>query len=173
MEMVQQLLPDRFQLRFHQVTKEVDGYSLVIAEGGVKMKEAQPGVRPGGWSSRPGSLMGGGDTAVIGFTIQQALRVPVRDDTGLTGTYEIHLRFRPEPSAGTARNIWFGTSRPELHDHDTDSTDAPSIFTAVQEQLGLRLDPAKIKVEYLVIDSAVHKLISSSEMKSTEFDKLI
>jgi uncharacterized protein (TIGR03435 family) len=143
-QMLQQLLADRFQLQFHRVMKEVKGYSLVISKNGLKMKEMQADasrVSRGG----PGLLIGNGDTSIIAFAISRALRMPVSDDTGLKAMYAISLKWTPDGSAGPLSAA--ETPPP-------DPTGVPSIFTAVQEQLGLRLEPTKVTVENLVIDSA-------------------
>jgi uncharacterized protein (TIGR03435 family) len=70
--------------------------------------------------------------------LANAVGEPVHDATGLTGSYDISLHFRPDETIPAA----------------TDNTDAPSVFSAVQEQLGLKLVPTKGSVETLVVDSA-------------------
>jgi uncharacterized protein (TIGR03435 family) len=142
-QMLQQLLSDRFQLRFHRATKEVNGFLLVVSKNGLKMKQAQSDAK-GGTRSSAGALTGIGNVGIIGFAISRALGVPVKDNTGLSGLYEIALKWTPDALAGTVADSGI----------PTDPVGGPSIFTAVQEQLGLRLEPMKSTVEYLVIDSA-------------------
>lgn len=74
----------------------------------------------------------------------RATYISVKDDTGLKGTFEISLVWTPDLSPGTPVD----PARPP------DPAGGPSIFTAVQEQLGLRLEPTKANVEALVIDAA-------------------
>lgn len=80
--------------------------------------------------------------AKLAFGLSRQLGRPVQDQTGLDGRYDFTLEFAPDtgPCAKAA---------------NADSTDAPSIFTAIEEQLGLRLEPAKGPVEVIVIDHAV------------------
>jgi uncharacterized protein (TIGR03435 family) len=141
--MLRQLLSDRFQLRFHRATKDVNGYSLVLAKNGLKMKEPQPAASRGA-SGSAGALTGIVGAGVIASVISRALGVPVEDNTALSGVYEIALKWTPDPPPGTVAD-------PGI---PADPSGGPSIFTAVQEQLGLRLEPMKTTVEYLVIDSA-------------------
>lgn len=149
-EMLQQLLIERFHLKVHTETKTMPLYDLVVDKSGSKLKpttaidapndeerRANPDkYKKGSMTMGPGRYDGTG-VAVRGLASQlsNAVSKPVRDATGLTGFYDITLRYRPEEAT-------------------SDSTDAPSIFTAVQDQLGLRLVPSRGPVETLVVDSA-------------------
>jgi uncharacterized protein (TIGR03435 family) len=81
------------------------------------------------------------------LALSQQLGRPVVDKTGLKGLYDIKLQWSPELGLGFVKS---GGPDPDPPPADTSG---PSIFTAVQEQLGLRLDSAKGPVEILVIDS--------------------
>ncbi len=128
--MVRNMLADRFKLAVHQITKEVSGYALLVAKGG-------PKVRKGNGTSRPG--IGGNlagidatNVSMAGFASQLSgiLGVPVVDMTELTGDYTFTLTFTRDPN----------------------DVSAPSIFTALQEQLGLKLESRRVPAQVLVID---------------------
>jgi bla regulator protein blaR1 len=152
--MLQSLLEDRFQLRFHRETKELPVYALTIAKGGLKLPEAgcttydfnNPPPRPAPGEKRPdycGNLSAGGSgpkqtvnafgitmTDFIGLFSDYTERVVV-DKTGFTGKFNAHLEFTPD---------------------DAQDSSGPSLFTAIEEQLGLKLESTKSPVEVLVID---------------------
>ena len=150
--MVRSLLADRFQLRAHRETRELPTYALV---------SASPARRPGQalrtssidcstdadrskCSTRitPRSLTATGMTmARLAATLTGIVGRVVTDATGMAGSYDLELTFAPE-----------GPLPPGAPPSAAD-TDAPSIFTAVQEQLGLKLDGGRGPVEVLVIDS--------------------
>ena len=128
--MLQALLEQRFGLKTHRETHDVSGYALVVAKGSPKLKAAGDTPKPfGTW---PGGLEGGpGDTNSLASMLAILVKRPVINKTNLTGNYDLSLRFAP--------------------DGDTKST-LPSLFTAIQEQLGLRLESTKVPIDYLVID---------------------
>ena len=132
--MLQALLADRFKLRFHFETKERPIYSLQIAKGGIKFKEVDEKEPDRGSSWGPGQAeVRGGSTAKLAYCLSDILGRLVRDDSGLKNRYYMQLKWTPEElqSAG------------EL---------GPTIFTALREQLGLKLVPARGPVDMLVID---------------------
>jgi uncharacterized protein (TIGR03435 family) len=144
--MEQSLLADRFKLQVHFETVEMPVYALVAAKGGPKLTPASDGE-----SSRlstVGNEQGMKMTAIAVTLDQFALSPlltgpaggrPVVDQTGLKGPYDFTLTWAPEQLAAseTAKN---------------GAADAPSLFTAMQEQLGLRLIPSKAQVEVIVVD---------------------
>jgi len=131
------LLADRFKLKFHRESKEVPGYILVVAEGGPKLKEPSADEPRRGSVSGIGTLSGLTSAASIAGTVARDLGVPVIDNTGLTGRYIVDFKWTPENQRGVDA-----------------INQGPSIFTALQEQLGLRLVPKPTTIEFLVIDSA-------------------
>jgi len=147
--MLQSLLEDRFQLKSHRETRELLVYELTVVAGGLKLKTSS-GVPPG----RPRMRMGRGSieayetsvAAVIRFLSNQLDRIVV-DKTNLQGLYDFNLKWTPEvrPATGAA-----GATAPE----PPLLSDPPSIFTALREQLGLKLESGKGPVEVLIIDSA-------------------
>jgi uncharacterized protein (TIGR03435 family) len=143
--MVQALLADRFQLQMHRATKESSIYALVQAKGGVKLTESRDetedtGVRIEG----PGRISGvRGTMAMLAGALSKPVQRRVIDQTGLTGAYTFKLQFVPD------------NSRKPSPDADAPPTDGPSIFTALEEQLGLTLKTTKGPVDSIVIDRAV------------------
>lgn len=132
--MLQALLADRFKMRFHFETRERPIYSLQIAKGGFKFKEVAEKDPDRGSSWGPGSVeVRGGSTKRLAFSLSDMLGRMVRDDTGLTGRYYLLLQWTPE-------------------EKQSEGEVGPTVFTALQEQLGLKLVPAKGPVETLVID---------------------
>jgi uncharacterized protein (TIGR03435 family) len=191
------VLEDRFGLKFHHETKELNVYTLTVAKGGPKLKEAKPadggrgdqpasggtGAPPppplppgagGDAASRPGSgsqapprgQWMGMSMATQGMTlnahgtpitslvqmISQQISATVVDKTGLTGNYDFTLSFMPDMAMGTGPMMRppQGASPPD--GPQTQEPVAPSIFTAVQEQLGLKLVAQKEPADVIVID---------------------
>jgi uncharacterized protein (TIGR03435 family) len=145
--MVQSLLEERFKLRVHMETKEEPVYELVVAKGGPKLKEADSGSQGPRISTARGPLAATAATmaffakAISGESLGIGVGRTVVDKTGLNGRYDFTLRFTREGDLGGPLN-----SAPD--------PDAPSIFTALQEQLGLKLESAKGLVDILFIDHA-------------------
>jgi len=154
-EMMQSVLVDRFNFAAHRETKELPVYELVVAKGGPKLKEAVPGdTYPNGLKddqgqSSPGTMrvgLGAVDCQAIPITalaeiLTQLAGRTVVDKTGLTSKYDITLRWSPEDSHPTSDAGGAGS----------DGTDV-DFLTAIQEQLGLKLIPAKGPVNALVVD---------------------
>ena len=156
---IRTMLEDRFNLKWHMETKMEPGYELVIAKNGSKLKEATPDeTYPNGTKAQDGTPWHGvflsSSSRAVGITgfggqaatmvqltgqLRMFTRTPVIDKTGLTGTYDFTLTAAPEPP------LTAGDSTPPV-------TDGPSVFAAVQEQLGLKLVPTKVPVETLVVD---------------------
>jgi bla regulator protein blaR1 len=132
--MLQSLLATRFQLTFRRETRELPVYELVVAKGAPKLhKVEKAGLGLGLGETR---LNGRGATmATLAASLSDKVGRVVRDKTGLTGYYEFTLTWAPEGAPAD--------DRPQ-----------PDLFTAVQEQLGLKLEPAKGPVEVLTVDHA-------------------
>jgi uncharacterized protein (TIGR03435 family) len=161
--MMQSLLEDRFSLKIHLETREVPAYALTVTKGGPKLKPFREGnctpipwdlifsvfpppeVPPNDHYCRSGGAMKGGVLALDAqaMTLDDFAKIhltlagrPVINKTGIPGKFDFHLEFTPdeitppgEPPAG------------------------PSIFTALEEQLGLKLESTRGPGEFLVIDS--------------------
>jgi bla regulator protein blaR1 len=143
--MFQAILESRFKLKFHYVDKVLPAYDLVLAKGSStsKMKEDQPGTPAARkFAYGPGKIQFEGQPMVRFVRIlSQQLGRPIVDKTGLMGNYTFDLKWTPDQGA------------PDVDSGVDTSGSAPSIFTAVQEQLGLKLEPTKAPVPTLVIDS--------------------
>jgi len=158
--MLQNLLEDRFQLKYHKETKEMPIYALVAGKGPHKMKlsEVQQGGPGGpGGPGRGMFRMGRGQVDMQGATtgalaqmLSQQLGRTVMDKTGITGNFDVKMNWTPEPGQGGGP---FGGAPPPPEAVASSDTSGPSIFTAIQEQLGLRLETQKGPVEIIVIDS--------------------
>jgi uncharacterized protein (TIGR03435 family) len=142
--MFQNLLADRFKLTIHRETKTAQGYALVVAKGGVKMQKSE--------SKESHSTGGRGRIDAQGYSMRQfaerlnrAVRAPVEDATETPGGFNFTLTWSPDDASTKP----FASDRPAI-----DDSNAPSIFTALQEQLGLKLEPRKVTMEVIVIDRA-------------------
>jgi len=143
--MFQKLLSERFKLSFHRETKELPVYALVIAKGGPKLHEAKHSVMRLGRGELTSQGVG---IALLARTLSRQLGRPVLDKTGLPGYYEFTLHWTPDESQtfiGFDGTIIPDNARPP-------DSSWPSVFAAVQEQLGLKLESQKGPVEILVID---------------------
>jgi bla regulator protein blaR1 len=145
--MVQSMMADRFQLKVHSETKEESVYALVVDKNGSKMIPHTGDERQ--FRTREGSLIvkKGGTAALATFVSRQLGRVVI-DKTELVGEYDYTLEWTPEPWEGGPESIGLPPAAPPPHV----DTNGPSIFTALQEQLGLRLVSQKGPVEIIVID---------------------
>jgi uncharacterized protein (TIGR03435 family) len=138
--MLQTLLADRFNLKFHRETREVPVYAIVVSKNGPKFKESAP--------EKPFKSYGGVNGRNQYMELSQAtmellaerlggegIDRPVIDKTGLTGKYEIRLE-----------------ATPEFRINNNPQPDDLRIFDAIQQQLGLKLEPQKANIEVLVVD---------------------
>ena len=150
-ERLRGLLADRFQLVVHRETKEQQVYSLEVAKSGSKLQEAKAGG-PASGLMRVGRGELNGEGVALDFIVQvfsNQVRRPVIDKTGLAGKYDIHLTWTPDgPQAfGPGGPLPAGVEPPPPPDPN-----GPTIFTALQEQLGLTLKADKGPVDIIVID---------------------
>jgi uncharacterized protein (TIGR03435 family) len=146
--MVQKLLADRFQLTFHRDKKELSVYALVAGKSGPKLTPStgDPNGLPGLFFRKLGVLnVRNGNMADFAEVMQSSvLDRPVVDQTGLSGRFDFALEWTPD-------EFQFADFGPRPANADnTDS--APDLFTAIQQQLGLKLDAVKAPTEVLVID---------------------
>jgi bla regulator protein BlaR1 len=155
--MLQILLLDRFRLTVHREAKVLPVYALVISEDGPKLQEAKPGdTYADGFKSIDGLpagphemlLKGSGEfraqaqsVAARAKVLSRVLGRPVLDKSGLTGSYDFALSWAPDESLA-----------PTFRGTNSTGPSGPSIFTALQEQLGLKLVTQQGPVEFLVID---------------------
>jgi uncharacterized protein (TIGR03435 family) len=168
--MLQNLLAERFKLTLHRSTKEMPIYALIVAKNGPKLKQAAPNPPPDANDAADKASGGGGGKLAAdgypaprpGMTIMSTpagprarlsnkehmewlagmlsgqLGRPVIDATGLTGEYDISLYWIPQRPDSIA----------------ADDPSGPDLFAALQQQLGLKLEPKKGPIEVLIIDHA-------------------
>ena len=144
--MLQKLLAERFQLAFHREKKELSAYAITVAKTGPKLaKNETGGVLPGFGGRGPGNIIVRNSTIeeFAGFLQARIVDRPVVDQTGLAGKFDFTLLWRPDQLAAPGPN-----APPPPPDLDSRS----DLFTAIQEQLGLKLEATKAPVEVLVID---------------------
>ena len=174
--MFQSLLEDRFKVKLHRETEEVPMYALTVAKGGLKIKPStdadcimpEPGPNGGFVMKRIGpddkpycrwmggeprgpnrTILGGGVplNRLASFLSDLVMDRHVIDKTGITDTFNIHVEFSPDERTpctlpGPICQV----------DPNSDIPAAPSIFTALEQQLGLKLEPVKGPHEYLKVD---------------------
>ncbi len=145
--MVQALLADRFRLQAHQEVRQLPVFALIVANPkiGPKFQASQfSGTTIDTGRSRL-HIAGSDDTiSILSRELAQVLGRVVLNRTGLNGRYDLTLRWTPDDAASPPSN---GT---------VDSNALPDIFTAIQEQLGLKLESTKGPVPVLVIDHIEH-----------------
>ena len=170
--MLRKVLADRFGLKSHRETRELPAYALVLARkdgalgplleksdvdcvqwladkrpqmgGGGPRPAGLGGARPACMMMATRQMLSGGTQTIerLAITLQSMVGRPVMDRTGLTGTFNMEMRWTP--SGDVALPPGANASRSDA---------GPSIFTAVQEQLGLKLEPTREPFDVLVIDA--------------------
>jgi uncharacterized protein (TIGR03435 family) len=137
-EMLQKFLASRFNLKFHREKRELSIYAITLARGGPKLTKhtgASNGLpTQSGSGSGDGRRFTNNSMSDFALGMQAFLDRPVVDQTGLDGRYDFVLRWTPDDSNTDAPN------------------QAPGLFTAVQEQLGLKLEPVKGQADVYAID---------------------
>jgi uncharacterized protein (TIGR03435 family) len=149
--LIQDVLTQRFGLKFHHDHRELPVYVLTVAKGGPKMKVTEN--KP----SDPRNFLfrGLGKLMVTNSTMEDVchgfqgavMDRPVVDHTELTERYDFNLNWTPDQSQFTQ----MGAPIPPPSD---DPNAPPSLYTALQEQLGLKLEPTKAQADVMVIDHA-------------------
>jgi uncharacterized protein (TIGR03435 family) len=147
--MLQKLLADRLHLSLHREEKEFSAYALTVAKGGLKLTEAtdNPNGLPAflGSGGLQGRSIRNATLAQFAGDLQGRLGRPVVDQTGLgSKRFDFFLKWTPDASAMNAAP----STPPPVDNADS----PPDIFGAVQQQLGLRLEPTKAQVDVIVID---------------------
>jgi uncharacterized protein (TIGR03435 family) len=170
--MIQRMLEDRFKLMVHRETKEMPVYALLPAKSGLKISDAKEGscvaivsnsprastpAQPftpicGSFIVMPTGLEGKKiSMAQLANSLSSIVGPPVIDKTGYTADFDFHLEFTRD---GTAAQPTFPPATGDNGLATPGDKSGPSIFTALQEQLGLKLEATKGPVEILVIDHA-------------------
>ncbi|HEY6849483.1 MAG TPA: TIGR03435 family protein [Terracidiphilus sp.] len=153
--MVVQLLEDRFGLKFHHETRDLPMYNLVIAKSGIRMQPAKEQVP----AQARHMLMahGAGEIESTGASVQSFVRMlsaqlgrTVVDKTGLTGNYDYTLKWTPDDDAPAMARP--DETAPSPNGGAEQNPSGPSLFTALEEQLGLKLESSKGPGDVIVID---------------------
>lgn len=151
--MVQKLLPDRFALKFHHEQRELSVYIVTVAPGGPKMTKTTAGPNdPQGFGFR-----GLGDLVVRNMNMKEfaswmqsgVMDKPVVDHTGLTDKYDFTLKWTPDDSQFVQFRGVTGPVTPPAGDNPNAP---PSLYTAMPEQTGLKIEAGKAMDEVIVID---------------------
>ena len=148
---VRKLLTDRFALKFHYDTKDLSVYVLTVTKTGPKFsKSSSDPSSPPGLGGPPGRLfVRNANMEEVAMIMQGTLDRPVVDQTGLKDRYDFQLKWTPDESQYGGR-----VPPPNSGDNGAAAADAPPpLFTAIQEQLGLKLDAMKAPAKVMVIDS--------------------
>jgi bla regulator protein BlaR1 len=161
--MLQSLLEDRFALKIYPETREGRVYALTVAKGGLILRPFQGGCTPYDWTKPPepgrdkngcrGGVQHSGSNVTFDdvitldsfashyLDVATGLDAPVINETGLTGYFHIHMEYESERKPGDPGYV-----------PPTDDPPFPSIFTAMQQQLGLKLEATKGPHQVLVVD---------------------
>lgn len=145
---LRKLLADRFGLKFHYETKELSVYVLSVAKTGSKLtKSGADPKSPPGMGGPPGRMgMRNGSMEEFAMMMQGILDRPVLDQTGLKDRYDLMLKWTPDESQ-------YGGRIPPQSTENNAADAPPPLFTAIQEQLGLKLEAVKAPAKVMVIDS--------------------
>jgi bla regulator protein blaR1 len=174
-QMLQELFADRLKLAIHRETRELSVYALTVAKNGPKLKKAKPGdtyenafpyankyadatelagkyfvVRDGGPARGTTTMYAFGVSVhALAMELKQLAGGIVQDRTGITGSYDFTLKFCNNPSSpGPSAAAADGQAVPSA----SEPCGVPALFTAIQQQLGLKLEVGKGPVEVIVID---------------------
>lgn len=146
--MMQKLLADRYQLKFHRDKKELSVYAITVAKGGPKLtkSEGDPNGLPALFFRGLGQLPARNATMadLAGIMQGAVLDRPVVDQTGIAGRWDFTLNWTPDQFQFTSMGVKIPPP--------PDDAQAPDLFTAFQQQLGLKLETAKAPAEVFVID---------------------
>jgi uncharacterized protein (TIGR03435 family) len=148
--MLQKLLAERFELTTHRDKRELTAYTITVAKGGPKLKasEGDPNGLPGLGFRGLGMMVARNATIsdMAGLFQIMVLDRPVVDQTGLTTRYDFQLNWTPDDSQFGGRG---GTAPPAPA---ANGEVPPDLYTAIQQQLGLKMDSVKAPVDVMVID---------------------
>jgi uncharacterized protein (TIGR03435 family) len=179
--MLQALLEERFKVKVHKEARDSSVYTLTVAQGGPKLQPSKEGSctplnlnnlgptppKPGesmprycgagGQQTRSGSLFvadwyGVTMSELAGRMLPGNVDLPVVDKTGLAGRFDVHIEFAPDYSRSGPVTL-NGVVMPDVPAPSVDPT-GPSIFSALEKQLGLKLSPGKAPLGVIIVDHA-------------------
>jgi len=136
--MMRQLLAERFKLVFHRETRPLSGYALILGKKGLTAKPSKPDIARSTNSTRRSIEAVGCSMGCLALKLSDLLHVPVMDATAIEGQFDFKLEFTPD----------------DLSAKPGDTAQGPTVFAALEEQLGLKLEARKVPTEVIVIDSA-------------------
>ncbi len=155
--MLRALLEERFKLQVHRESKTMTGYALVVGKGGLKVKELEESVGDNNGNAGSQISVGRGQLTASRMTmksladwLQNPVDRPIADMTEIKGSFDIKLEWTPEENPVMAAAHGAATGPNEGAERKADA--GPTIFTALQEQLGLRLQTQKVPVDTVIID---------------------
>jgi uncharacterized protein (TIGR03435 family) len=138
--MLRSLLADRFMLTVHREVRNVSGYALIVAKGGVRAKLAPPDTPEDATNTTSGGIgrLNAKATSMqyLATRLTDVLNAPVVDATRLDGYFDFDLKWTPDDATGASIDV----------------SEGPSFFTALQQQLGLKLEGRKVPTDILVLD---------------------
>jgi uncharacterized protein (TIGR03435 family) len=129
--MLERLLQERFKVAVHRETKEQKVLALVVAKSGPKLTKSEDSSGGNGTVRPDGMKVRGVTMAALARMLKRPAGIEVVDRTGVEGTYDVEMKWRKD-----------------------ENSDDPDFITALQEQLGLKLEPAQAPVEVIVVDGA-------------------
>jgi len=149
--MVQKLLAERFALKVHEEKREMSAYALTLSKSGSKLTKSADTSGLGGFSMGPLGVLHAGSATMVDFAhvLGDVFGEPVIDGTGLNGRWDFTLQWTPDETQ-------FGGMGMRVPAPTDDANVLPPLFTAIQEQLGLRLESEKADVAVLMIDHVDH-----------------
>lgn len=136
--MLQPLLAERFHLTLHHETRTIAGYALEIAKAGIRMSVSDRTDGPGSNTSQTSINAFAFPMPQLAIRLAVVLQRPVVDMTGDKRVFDFNLRWSPDGAQGGGPGV----------------TELPTLFTAIEEQLGLKLEARKVPVDAIVVDSA-------------------
>jgi uncharacterized protein (TIGR03435 family) len=150
--MLQSMLADRFKFKVRNDAKPMPCYALVVSKNGPRIKEAassDPALPDGKMFAQLGHVEAQGvPMSQLAFALAAPLHCPVQDKTGLTGRYDFALQYSPDVGLGTT----YGNPVAGPQNAASQDASGPSLFTAIREQLGLKLIPVTIPIEGIFIE---------------------
>jgi uncharacterized protein (TIGR03435 family) len=147
--LLQKLLTERFGLRFHEEKRALAAYVLIVGKDGPKMAKTADASEPGNFTPNPRGVLGVRSQTMGDFAHvlqNDILGQPVVDNTGLQGKWDFTLKWTPDETQFPNAPV----KMPPPAEDDVNAS--PPLFTAIQEQLGLKLEAEKADVSVMVID---------------------
>jgi uncharacterized protein (TIGR03435 family) len=148
---VQKLLAERFALAYHEEKRKMPGYALTVGKNGPKMTKNADALESANFSGSPRGVLGarGATMGDFAHSLQgNILGQPVVDNTGLNGRWDLTLKWTPDETQFEG----MGGKVPQ----PAEDANAPSLFTAIQEQLGLKLEAQKVDASVILVDHVEH-----------------